>query len=72
MKAGNFLTQRTFSAKDTKNIELRKLRRKNIGEIPTSRPSDSKDATRAITHRENSFLHKHKASDGQLAIFKAS
>jgi hypothetical protein len=71
MKAASFLTQRTFSAKDPKNLEIRKLRRKNIGDALYTKPSNSKDPSRAMTHRENSFLHKQKTSDPHISIFKS-
>ena len=69
MKGGNFLSQRTLSAKDPKTLELRKYRRKNIGDNLYSKVSTSKD-THALTDRANSFLNKPKVSDSQYNIFK--
>jgi hypothetical protein len=71
MKGASFLTQRTLSAKDSKNLEIRKLRRKNIGDALYTKPSNSKDPSRALTQRENSFLHKQKTSEPQINIFKS-
>ena len=69
MKAENFPTQRTLSSKDSQKFEMRKIRRKHVGEPLLQRVS-SRDGAKALTNRDSSFLHKHKGSESGLGIFR--
>jgi len=68
MKGGEFHTQRTFSSKDKQTFELRKVKRKNIGDNILSK-IPSKEG-KPLSNRDASFLHRHKGSEGGLGIFR--
>ena len=64
MKGGEFHTQRTFSSKDSQKFEIRKIKRKNIGDNILSKIPSKEGKQLSARDASANFLHRHKGSEG--------
>ena len=68
MKSGELQAQKSNLVKDSQKFEIRKIRRKNIGDTLIRR-APSRDAKSNIT-KEPSFFTKHKGSEPGITSYR--